>query len=134
MANLLSVLFAQEVMPLRPKRLQTGCTYISCDEGSREACLDLPLDPLQFVYQPHLGLKLHSSICCRAHTHLNGAGFILKIAFFYFPSEFNTIQPPAPREKLQTIMVDSLTVFWVTDFLTDKPQFVRRGVALMVGW
>lgn len=49
---------------------------------------------------------------------------------FDFSSAFNTIQPLLLRDKLQMIIVDSPTVSWVTDYLSDRMQFVRLSAAL----
>lgn len=47
---------------------------------------------------------------------------------------FNTIQPLLLGEKPRTMMVDLPTVSWVTDYLTDRPQFVRLGALLCLMW
>ncbi|KAI3371529.1 hypothetical protein L3Q82_024120 [Scortum barcoo] len=52
------------------------------------------LDPLQFAYQPHLGVDdAVIYLLQRAHMHLDGGGGTVRITFFDFSSAFNTIQP-----------------------------------------
>ncbi|KAI3356959.1 hypothetical protein L3Q82_003596 [Scortum barcoo] len=51
------------------------------------------LDPLQFAYQPHLGVDdAVIYLLQRAHMHLDGGGGTVRITFFDFSSAFNTIQ------------------------------------------
>ena len=89
------------------------------------------LDPLQFAYQPHLGVDdAIIYLLQRAHSHLDQAGRTVRITFFDFSSAFNTIQPVLMREKLQAMGVDTSTVSWITDYLTGRPQFVRLGSVL----
>lgn len=66
----------------------------------------------------------------RAHSHLDGPGSTVRITFLDFSSAFNTIQPLLLREKLQVMRVDTSTISWITDYLTDRPQFVRLGSVL----
>ena len=89
------------------------------------------LDPLQFAYQPHLGVDdAIIYLLQRAHSHLEGAGCTVRITFFDFSSAFNTIQPLLLSEKLQVMGVDTPTISWITDYLTGRPQFVRLGSVL----
>ncbi|KAM6983431.1 uncharacterized protein LKV04_011372 [Tautogolabrus adspersus] len=86
------------------------------------------LDPLQFAYQPHLGVDdAIIYLLQRTHSHLEGNGCTVRITFFDFSSAFNTIQPQLLEEKLQVMGVDSSITSWITDYLTDRPQFVRLG-------
>ena len=89
------------------------------------------LDPLQFAYQPHLGVD-HAVIYLlqRAHMHLDGGGDTVRITFFDFSSAFNTIQPLLLGEKLRGMGVHDSAISWVTDYLTGRPQFVRLGSVL----
>ena len=66
----------------------------------------------------------------RAHMHLDGGGGTVRIAFFDFSSAFNTIQPLLMGEKLRVMGVDDTMISWITDYLTDRPQFVRLGSVL----
>ena len=62
------------------------------------------LDPLQFAYQPHLGVDdAIIYLLQRAHSYLNGSGCTVRITFFDFSSAFNTIQPRLLTDKLQAI-------------------------------
>ncbi|KAJ7997158.1 hypothetical protein DPEC_G00226050 [Dallia pectoralis] len=85
------------------------------------------IDPLPlFAYQPHLGVEdaiifmLH-----RAYLHSEKAGSMVKIMFFDFSSAFNTVRPLLLARKLSVMQVDQDIVAWITDYLTDRPQFVR---------
>ena len=71
------------------------------------------LDPLQFAYQPQLGVDdAVIYLLQRAHMHLDGGGGTVRIAFFDFSSAFNTIQPLLMGEKLRVMGVDdTMTLF-----------------------
>ena len=89
------------------------------------------LDPLQFAYQPHVGVDdAIIYLLQRAHSHLDGNGGTVRITFFDFSSAFNTIQPQLLSEKLQVMGVTTPTISWITDYLTGRPQFVRLGSVL----
>ena len=89
------------------------------------------LDPLQFAYQPHLGVDdAVIYLLQRAHSHLDGGGGTVRITFFDFSSAFNTIQPLLLGEKLRVMGVDDTMISWITDHLTSRPQFVRMGSVL----
>ena len=89
------------------------------------------LDPLQFAYQPHLGVDdAIIYLLQRAHSYLNGSGCTVRITFFDFSSAFNTIQPRLLSDKLQAMRVNSSTISWITNYLTDRPQYVRLGSVL----
>lgn len=85
-------------------------------------------DPLQFGYQRNVGSEdavlylLH-----RTHTFLDRESDAVRILFIDFSSAFNTIQPLRLKDKLTTMQVDPSLVSWITDYLTDRPQFVRLG-------
>ncbi|KAJ8007781.1 hypothetical protein DPEC_G00097760 [Dallia pectoralis] len=61
----------------------------------------------------------------RAYPHLEGAGSMVRIMFFDFSSAFNTIRHLLLARKLSVMQVDQDIVAWITDYLTDRPQFVR---------
>ena len=64
------------------------------------------LDPLQFAYQPRVGVDdAVIYLLQRAHMHLDGGGSTLRITFFDFSSAFNTIQPLLMGEKLRVMGV-----------------------------
>ena len=65
-----------------------------------------------------------------ANSYLDGSGCTVKITFFYFSSAFNTIQPRLLSDKLQAMRVDASTISWITNYLTDRTQYVRLGSAL----
>ena len=89
------------------------------------------LDPLQFAYQPHLGVDdAVIYLLQRAHSHLDGGGGTVRITFFDFSSTFNTIQPLLLGENLWVMGVDDTMISWITDYLTCRPQFVLTGSVL----
>ena len=75
------------------------------------------LDPLQFAYQPHVGVDdAVIYLLQRAHSHLDGGGDTVRIMFFDFSSAFNSIQPHLLSEKLLRMDVSSSAVSWVADY------------------
>ena len=86
------------------------------------------LDPLQFAYREKVGVEdaiiflLHRSL-----SHLDRGSGAVRITFLDFSSAFNTIQPLLLRDKLTEMGVQSHLVTWITDYLTDRPQYVRLG-------
>ncbi|TKS65892.1 RNA-directed DNA polymerase from mobile element jockey [Collichthys lucidus] len=84
------------------------------------------LDPLQFAYQPGIGVEdaviylLHRSL-----LHLEDSRSAVRVMFFYFSSAFNTIQPSLLRVKMERVGVDQHLAAWTTDYLTNRPQFVK---------
>ena len=84
------------------------------------------LDPLQFAYQTNIGVE--DAIICllhRAYTHLERPQSMVRIMFFDFSSAFDTVQPVRLVEKLQVMKVDPDMVAWISNYLTDRPQYVR---------
>lgn len=85
-------------------------------------------DPLQFAYRESMGVEdavvylLH-----RVLAFLESAGGYVRIMFFDFSSAFNTIQPLILRAKLEKLSVEPAVITWITNYLTDRPQFVRLG-------
>ena len=83
-------------------------------------------DPLQFAYQTGVGVEdailylLH-----RAHSHLDKGAGTVRIIFLDFSSAFNTIQPLILQNKLSAMQVDPHLITWITNYLIDRPQFVR---------
>ncbi|KAK0135139.1 putative RNA-directed DNA polymerase from transposon X-element [Merluccius polli] len=89
------------------------------------------LDPLQFAYQPLLGVDdAVTYLLQRVHMHLDGGGDTVRITFFDFSSAFNTIQPLLMGEKLRGMGVNGGLITWVIDYLTGRPQVVRLGSIL----
>ncbi|KAK3526126.1 hypothetical protein QTP70_016106, partial [Hemibagrus guttatus] len=54
-------------------------------------------------------------------------GSYARILFVDFSSAFNTIVPALLRDKLFQLNVPDSMCSWITDFLTDRRQFVRLG-------
>ena len=66
----------------------------------------------------------------RAHSYRDGSGCTVRITCNDFSSAFNTIQPRLLSDKLQAMRVNSSTISWITNYLTDRPQYVRLGSVL----
>ncbi|KAK3557326.1 hypothetical protein QTP70_026594, partial [Hemibagrus guttatus] len=86
------------------------------------------LDPLQFAYRANrsvddaVNMALHFIL-----QHLDSPGSYARILFVAFSSAFNTIVPALLRDKLFHLNVPDSMCSWITDFLTDRRQFVRLG-------
>ncbi|KAK3548381.1 hypothetical protein QTP70_012138 [Hemibagrus guttatus] len=86
------------------------------------------LDPLQFAYRANrsvddaVNMALHFIL-----QHLDSPGSYARILFVDFSSAFNTIIPALLRDKLFQLNVPDSMCSWITDFLTDRQQFVRLG-------
>ncbi|KAI3359653.1 hypothetical protein L3Q82_014036, partial [Scortum barcoo] len=84
------------------------------------------MDPLQFAYQPGIGVDdAVIYLLQRSLSHLENAGNTVRITFFDFSSAFNTIHPSLLRVKLERAGANDQLAAWVTNYLTDRPQFVR---------
>ncbi|KAJ8359208.1 hypothetical protein SKAU_G00157330 [Synaphobranchus kaupii] len=84
------------------------------------------LDPLQFAYQPHVGVDdTIIYLLQRAYSSLDRPKSMVRIMFFDFSSAFNTIQPRLLKYKLEDMQVDAPTVSWIEDYLTGRPQFIK---------
>ena len=84
------------------------------------------LDPLQFAYQPGLGVEDGIIFLLnRIHTHLEKPASTVRIMFLDFSNAFDTIQPALLGEKLAAMQVDAPLVSWIVDYLTGRPQHVR---------
>ncbi|KAI3368475.1 hypothetical protein L3Q82_025486, partial [Scortum barcoo] len=84
------------------------------------------MDPLQFAYQPGIGADdAVIYLLQRSLSHLEDAGNTVRITFFDFSSAFNTIHPSLLRVKLERAGASDQLAAWVTNYLTDRPQFVR---------
>lgn len=82
--------------------------------------------PLQFAYQPQLGIKdAIKYLLQRAYCFSDRPNTTVCMLFFDFSSAFNTIQPRMLKAKLKDIQVDASLVTWIHNYLTGKPQFVR---------
>ncbi|XP_062901251.1 uncharacterized protein LOC134345044 [Mobula hypostoma] len=87
------------------------------------------LDPLQFVYQPRLGVEdaiVH--LLNRVYAHLDKPASTVRVMFFDFSSAFNTIRPALLGEKLTAMQVDASLVSWILDYLTGDPTLQGWGV------
>ncbi|KAK3533173.1 hypothetical protein QTP70_012426 [Hemibagrus guttatus] len=86
------------------------------------------LDPLQFAYRANrcvddaVNMALHFIL-----QHLDSPGSYARILFLDFSSAFNMIVPALLRDKLFQLNVPDSMCSWITEFLTDRRQFVRLG-------
>ncbi len=86
------------------------------------------LDPLQFAYRANrsvddaVNMGLHYIL-----QHLDRPGTYVRILFVDFSSAFNTIIPVTLQNKLTQLSVPTSVCQWITSFLTDRQQLVRRG-------
>ncbi|KAK3561861.1 hypothetical protein QTP86_017474, partial [Hemibagrus guttatus] len=86
------------------------------------------LDPLQFAYRANrcvddaVNMALHFIL-----QHLDSPGSYARILFVDFSSAFNMIVPALLRDKLFQLNVPDSMCSWITEFLTDRRQFVRLG-------
>ncbi|KAI4873724.1 hypothetical protein NFI96_000464 [Prochilodus magdalenae] len=84
------------------------------------------LDPLQFAYQPRLGVEdAIIYLLNRVYAHLDKPASTVRVMFFDFSSVFNTIRPALLGDKLNMMQVDAPLVSWIVDYLTGRPQYVR---------
>lgn len=84
------------------------------------------LDPLQFAYQPRLGVEdAITFMVNRMYAHLDKSASTVRVMFFYFSSAFHTLRPDLLGEKLAAIQVDVSLVSWIVDYLTGRPQYVH---------
>ena len=84
------------------------------------------LDTLQFAYQP--GIRVDNAVIYLLHRsllHLEDSGSTVRVIFFDFSSAFNTIQPSLLRVKMESVGVDQHLAALTTDYLTNRPQYVR---------
>uniref|UniRef100_A0A669CDW9 Reverse transcriptase domain-containing protein n=1 Tax=Oreochromis niloticus TaxID=8128 RepID=A0A669CDW9_ORENI len=85
------------------------------------------LDPLQFAYRANrsvddaVNMGLHYIL-----QHLDRPGTYARVLFVDFSSAFNTIVPELLSSKLSQLSVSLATCQWITSFLTDRKQQVRR--------
>nr|XP_049610272.1 uncharacterized protein LOC125988694 isoform X2 [Syngnathus scovelli] len=64
--------------------------------------------------------------------HLNTPGTYARIMFVDFSSAFNTIAPDILQQKLIQLAVSASTFQWITSFLTNRRQQVRRPFLKLV--
>ncbi|KAK3570016.1 hypothetical protein QTP86_009162 [Hemibagrus guttatus] len=87
------------------------------------------LDPLQFAYRANRSVD--DAVNMAFHfilQHLDSPGSYARIQFVDFSSAFNMIIPALLRDKLFQLNVPDSMCSWITDFLTDRRQFVRLGM------
>uniref|UniRef100_A0A1A7YZ32 Uncharacterized protein n=1 Tax=Iconisemion striatum TaxID=60296 RepID=A0A1A7YZ32_9TELE len=61
----------------------------------------------------------------RALNHLEMQKSTVRIMFFDFSSAFNTIQPCLLQQKMRGAGVDEHLTAWITNYLTNRPQYVK---------
>ncbi|KAK3544058.1 hypothetical protein QTP86_000868 [Hemibagrus guttatus] len=87
------------------------------------------LDLLQFAYRANSSVD--DAVNMAFHfilQHLDSPGSYARILFVDFSSAFNTIIPALLRDNLFQLNVPDYMYSWITDFLTDRWQFVRLGM------
>ena len=63
-------------------------------------------DPLQFTYQPHLGVEDGIIyLLNRVYTHLDKLASTVSVILFDFSSAFNTIRPALLGEKMAAMQI-----------------------------
>ncbi|KAK3530839.1 hypothetical protein QTP70_002870 [Hemibagrus guttatus] len=113
---------------LRRLRSEKEAAFRSGDRGKYKGITDPLPDPLQFAYRANrsvddaVNMALHFIL-----QHLDSPGSYARILFVDFSSAFNTIIPALLRDKLFQLNVPDSMCSWITDFLTDRRQFVRLG-------
>ena len=91
-----------------------------------------PLDPLQFTYQPRIGVEdAIIYLLNHVYAHLDRPGSTVGITFFDFSSAFNSIRPALLGDKLMAMLVNPPLVSWVGDYLTGRPQYTLAALCQM---
>uniref|UniRef100_A0A3B3I566 Reverse transcriptase domain-containing protein n=1 Tax=Oryzias latipes TaxID=8090 RepID=A0A3B3I566_ORYLA len=86
------------------------------------------LDPMQFAYRANRSIDDAVNMALNfILQHLDSPGSYARILFVDFSSAFNTIVPSLLHDKLSQLNVPDSTCRWITDFLTDRQQYVRLG-------
>ena len=85
-------------------------------------------DPLQFAYRKNRSVQdaclyLLNDIS----EHLEGKNTQVRVLFIDFSSAFNTIQPHILLEKLLGMGVNGNLLLWISDYLTQRPQYTKIG-------
>ncbi|KAI3352035.1 hypothetical protein L3Q82_020850 [Scortum barcoo] len=107
-------------------RLLRDCADQLCQVVCYIFNLSLSLERVPFAYQPGIGVDdAVIYLLQRSLSHLEDAGNTVRITFFDFSSAFNTIHPSLLRVKLERAGASDQLAAWVTNYLTDRPQFVR---------
>ena len=84
------------------------------------------LDPLQFAYKRNRGVKeAILSLLHDTYTHLDKAGYVVRILFIDYSSAVDTIQPHLLAEKLFSLNVRPQLIVWLIDFLVNRSQVFR---------
>nr|XP_049610271.1 uncharacterized protein LOC125988694 isoform X1 [Syngnathus scovelli] len=91
------------------------------------------LGPLQFAYWANRSVDdvVNMALYYILH-HLNTPGTYARIMFVDFSSAFNTIAPDILQQKLIQLAVSASTFQWITSFLTNRRQQVRRPFLKLV--
>lgn len=82
-------------------------------------------DPLQFAYQPHVGVEdAVTYLHLKPYFSPDRPNSIVNIMFFDFTSTFKTIQPRLLWVKLQDLQVEASLVTWIVGYLTRRLQLM----------
>ena len=84
------------------------------------------MDQLQFAYRAKRGVEdALITMLDKIYNHLELPNSYVRILFADFSSAFNTIQPHLLIEKLINTNVNSKLILWISNFLTNRQQYVR---------
>lgn len=89
------------------------------------------MDPLQFAYRAKRGVEDATlTLINLIVSHLDTAGNTVRVLFMDFSSAFNTIQPHILIQRLVQLDVNNNLIFWIREFLCDRPQRVSLSTRL----
>ena len=88
------------------------------------------LDPLQFAYQPTLGVEdALLTVCNTVTRHLDKSpANFARILYVDFSSAFNAMDTDILLQKLCGMNIPQYLVNWYKDFLCHRPQRVKMGI------
>lgn len=101
-------------------------------------------DPLQFAYQPQVGMDgaVILYLLQKVHSHLDYNITTVRITFFDFLNAFTTIQPLLLGEMMRRMQVNTSMMSWVTDsspctpwtFSTAQISATFRKIVMTLWW
>lgn len=84
------------------------------------------LDCLQFAYMQKRGTD--DAVACLLHCllqQLDISGKYARLLFIDFSSPFNSIQRHRMIKNIQSVQVPSSLIYWIHNFLSNRPQVVK---------
>ena len=89
---------------------------------------DEQMDPHQFAYRANRSVEDAVSLALyHVLKHLESPKSYARLLFIDYSSAFNTIIPCKLAEKLSCMNIHPSIVFWICDFLKERPQRVKIG-------